>query len=62
MATHLSPPTHVLLQIIDSIQPATSWSHAPHANTDTFTPVEVDYNPLRLHVQPYTLILHHPLI
>ncbi len=60
MATHLSPPTQALLQAIDSIQPATTWSTAGQANTITFTPTEVAYNPLRLQAQPYTLMLTHP--
>ena len=60
MALHLSPTTHALLQVVDSIQPATPWSQAQQANTITFTPTEVDYNPLRRQAQPYTLILQHP--
>jgi len=57
MAAHLSSPTQALLQAIDSIQPATTWSAAGQDNTITYTPAEVDYNPLRLHAQPYTLML-----
>ena len=60
MAARLSPPTQALLQAIYSIQPATAWSTAAQASTITFTPTEVDYNPLRLHAQPYTLMLTHP--
>ena len=60
MAAHLSPPTQALLQIIDSVQPFTAWQTAGQANTVTFTPTEVDYNPLRLQEQPYTLMLTHP--
>jgi len=29
-------------------------------NTVTFTPIEVDYNPLRLQAQPYSIMLFHP--
>ena len=42
MPAHLSPPTQVLLQAIDSIQPATTWGAAGQANTITYTPTEVD--------------------
>ena len=60
MAAHLSPPTQALLQVIDSIQPATTWHTVGQANTITFPPIEVDYNPLRLQAQPYTRMLSHP--
>jgi hypothetical protein len=60
MAAHLSPPTQALLQIIDTIQPATFWRAGQQPNSVTFFPSEIDYNPLRLQAQPYTLILQHP--
>ena len=60
MAAQLSPPTQALLQTIDTIQPATTWNHAQQSNTVTFIPTEIDYNPLRLQSQPYTLMIHHP--
>ena len=60
MAAHLSPPTQALLQVIDTIQPATVWNVGQQPNIVTFFPSEIDYNPLRLQTQPYTLILHHP--
>jgi hypothetical protein len=60
MAAHLSPSTQALLQVIDSILPATTWSTVVQANTITCTPIEVHYNPLRLQVQPCTLMLTHP--
>jgi hypothetical protein len=60
MAAHLSPPTQALLQIVDTIQPATFWKVGQQPNSVTFFPSEIEYNPLRLQSQSYTLILQHP--
>ncbi len=54
------PPLQALLQVLDAIQPATAWTADKHANTATFTPVDVDYNPLRLQSMPCVLYLTHP--
>jgi hypothetical protein len=58
-SAHLSPPIQALLQILDSIQPATRWAHADTPNTFTFMPMKVDYNPLRLQAQSYPMVLTH---
>jgi hypothetical protein len=59
-ASELSPPLQALLQTIDAIQPATAWEKDGQNNTATFTPVEVDYNPLRLQSMPTVIFLTHP--
>ena len=56
----LSQPTQALLQALDSVQPATRWKLDERVNTMTFTPTEVDYNPLRLQAQPYVILLQDP--
>jgi len=56
----LSQPTQALLQALDSIQPADSWTADTKQNTMTFTPIEVDYNPYRLQAQSYVLNLQDP--
>ena len=59
-ATELSPPLQALLQVFDVVQPATAWTADEHLNTATFTPVDVDYNPIRLQSMPCVLYLTHP--
>ncbi len=51
----LLQPTQALLQVLDSIQPATGWNYEDRENTMVFTPTELHYNPLRLHAQQYVL-------
>jgi hypothetical protein len=46
----LSQPTQALLQALDSIQPAAGWERDDRDNTVVFTPIAVDYNPLRQQV------------
>ena len=57
IAALLSPQTEALLQALDSIQPAIRWEQAEGAR---FTPMDVDYNPLQLQAQPYTIALTSP--
>ena len=45
---------------MDAIQPATKWLAEERPNTITFTPLDVDYNPLRLQSMPSSLYLTHP--
>jgi len=59
-ASELSPPFQVLLQVLDAIQPATRWTADERANTIAFTPMDVDYNPIRLQSMPCTIYLTHP--
>jgi hypothetical protein len=59
-AAELSPPLQALLQVIDAVQPATRWVADERANTIAFTPMEVDYNPVRLQSMPCALYLTHP--
>ena len=44
----LSPSLQALLQVLDAIQPATRWTVDERPNTVAFTPMDVDYNPIRL--------------
>jgi len=48
IAAHFSPQTQALLHALDSIKPATRWEQAEGARNMTFTPMDVDYSPLRL--------------
>ena len=57
IAAHLSLQIQALLQALDSIQPAIRWEQAEGAR---FTPMDVDYNPLQLQAQPYTIALPSP--
>jgi hypothetical protein len=59
-AAELSPTLQALLQGLDAVQPATAWTADDHTNTATFTPVDVDYKPLRLQSMPCVLYLTHP--
>ena len=59
-AAELSPPLQALLQVLNAVQPATAWTADGRANTASFTPVDVDYNPLRLQSMPCVLYLTHP--
>jgi hypothetical protein len=45
---NLSQATQALLQALDLVQPSTPWHTDERQNTMVFTPIEVDYNPLRL--------------
>jgi hypothetical protein len=56
----LSQPTQVLLQAMDSVQPAGDWRLDDKANTVIFTPTQINYNTLRHHAQQYVLILYDP--
>ena len=42
------------------MQPTTPWYTEDTHNTTVFTPIEGDYNPLRLHAQPYVILLQDP--
>ena len=53
-------PLQALLQVLDAIQPATRWTADERPNTVAFTPMDVDYNPIRLKSMPCTLYLTHP--
>jgi hypothetical protein len=44
----LSPLLQALLQILDAVQPFTSWTAVERSNTISFIPLDVDYNPFRL--------------
>ena len=59
-AAELSPPLQALLQVLDTIQPATRWVANERPNTTTFTPPDVDYNPDRLQSMHCALYLTHP--
>ncbi len=59
-AAELSPPFHALLKVLDAIQPATMWIVDERPNTVAFTPMDVDYNPIRLQSMPYALYLTPP--
>ena len=47
-AAELSPPLQSLLQVLDAVQPITKWVADERTNTSAFTPMGVDYNPIRL--------------
>jgi hypothetical protein len=59
-AAELSPPLQALLQVLDAIQPATKWVVDERPNTVAFTPMDVDYNHIRLQSMPCALYLTHP--
>ena len=59
-AAELSPPLQALLQILDVVQPVTRWTADERADTVAFTPMDVDYNPIRLQSMPCALYLTHP--
>ena len=59
-AAELSPPLQALLQVLDAIQPATRWTADERPNTVAFTPMEVDYNPIRLQSMLCAIYLVHP--
>ncbi len=59
-AAELSTPLQALLQILDAVQPATRWMADERANSAAFTPMDVDYNPIRLQSMPCALYLTHP--
>jgi len=59
-AAELLPPLQALLQVLDAVQPATGWIADERANTAAFTPMDVDYNPIRLQSMPCALYLTHP--
>jgi hypothetical protein len=61
-AVELSTPLQALLQVLDAVQPATMWVVDERANTIAFTPMGVDYNPIRLQSMPCTIHLTHPEI
>jgi hypothetical protein len=56
----LPPPFQALLHVLDVIQPATKWTWEERPNTITFTPLNVDYNSIRLQSMPCSLYLTHP--
>jgi hypothetical protein len=56
----MSQPTQALLQAMDSVQPASVWKLDDKPNTVTFYPIEINYNTLRQHAQPYVLVLQDP--
>ena len=59
-AAELSPPMQALLQVLNAIQPVTKWAADERPNTTTFTPMNVDCNPVRLQSMPCALYLTHP--
>ena len=56
----LSPPLEAFLQVLGTIQPATKWTTDERPNAATFTPLDVDYNPVLLQSMPCALYLTHP--
>ena len=60
LAAELSHPLQALLQVLDAVQPATTWTADKHANTVTFTPVDVDYNSIRLQSMLCAIYLTRP--
>jgi len=58
---HLSQSTQALLQALDAVQSASTWTAASKPNSVEFLPVEIQHNPLRQQAQQFVLLLQDPL-